>query len=716
MKRFFFSLIALSAAAIGCTQSALLESPVTFNQEVSFSPYTGRTPETKATSIIGATGTPDGGISLAASGGFYVYSYLNQESASKSIYINNEHVTNPDGSGWVYDHLVYWPSASTSSLDFVAYSANAWGSDYAPDTANTNPKNDNIAWVTGKEGEEFIFTVPDAMESQIDLLATSYQSGYQLGKGGNTGDVELKFHHLLSRVGFKVQTTTSKPVTITSIKLKGRMYYQGTLNLLNGAKGSETPALTLAGTKADKEYSYLTASTTISGANSSAKPVYGNNPKYLMIMPHEAIAAADGLGSDHSILVSYKVGTSDNENHVSARLPIGFEFEAGKAYEFILKLSTSTLSFDVQEEEWNTDYNNNNNDDDDVTVGPLEPEEGDENGGSGEGPNVVVETATKYVDEDISLEVTSITATNALIQFNILSDKYKDEPDQGGFTIPIINWTIAEIDVDDKHIDILFRDVESSQWSYYAQDIGPEDGNAFTFNHNTIREHTYELFAKSTVYNITYDIYEGWLDDYITGVNYTSLNSDLTRDYPVLSFTTPSDFTDITLQTTVPDQQHYVNNGTNVTKAYLSHPAILAQKNGNSLPISEYGFCWMSGNGTPSKLNSYVSNLTETKVGGDLANGFSYTLDLLRPNATYTYCTYVVLSEKVEAYIIPPGKISAEKTLIYPANTILYSTPYTFMINPVVNEEDDTDTGWGEGGSTDILSENTTEQGNNNNN
>ena len=260
MKRFFFSLIALSAVAVGCTQSALLESPVTFNQEVSFSPYTGRTPVTKATSIAQPDDQgklPAGAVTLAASGGFYVYSYLNQESASKSIYINNEHVTNTDGNGWVYDHLVYWPSANTSSLDFVAYSANAWGTDYVPDNANTNPKNDNIAWVSGKEGEEFIFTVPDAMESQIDLLATSYQSGYKLGTGvGNNGRVDLQFHHLLSRVGFKVQTTTSKEVTITGITLTGKMHYQGTLNLLNGAKGAEIPALAVAGEKADKGYSY----------------------------------------------------------------------------------------------------------------------------------------------------------------------------------------------------------------------------------------------------------------------------------------------------------------------------------------------------------------------------------------------------------------------------------------------------------------------------
>ena len=694
MKRFFFSLIALSAAAIGCTQSALLETPVTFNQEVSFSPYTGRTPVTKASSIAQPDdqgNMPTGAVTLAASGGFYVYSYLNQESASKSIYINNEHVTNPNGNGWVYDHLVYWPSASTSSLDFVAYSANAWGADYAPDTANTNPKNDNIAWVTDKEGEEFIFTVPDAMESQIDLLATSYQSGYQLGKGGNNGDVELKFHHLLSRVGFKVQTTTSKDVTITGITLAGKMHYQGTLNLLNGAKDAEIPALTVYGTKADKEYSYLTASTTISGANSSAKPVYGNNPRYLMIMPHTAIAAADGLGSDHSILVSYKVGTSDNVNQVSARLPIGFEFVAGKAYEFILKLSTSTLSFDVQEEEWNTDYNNNNNEnDDDVPVGPLEPED-ESNENPDTGNEVEQSTQTTLTTNGLTLDLGMLTLNSLLAKITVNTSDYDYD----------------FITLSPKRRDIGVRYKESSIGNWQRKSLiqsvethGEINGESADFTLSLNPGKTYEIAIYLGVSSLGW---KGWSD-----WTYTDFPSTLT-------FTTPSNFTDFTLQEQAPTPEHYMEGGTNVAKATISHAAIPAQLDGATY-ISEYGFCWMSGNGTPSKLNNYVSNLTESKVEGNLADGFEYTLELLRPNATYTYCTYVVIPNEVWAYIIPPGQFSAELTLMYPANTILYSTPFTFMVAPIVNNEDNTGTGWGEGGSTDILSENTTEQGNNNNN
>ena len=62
MKRFFFSLIALSAAAIGCTQSALLETPDQFGTEITFSPYTGRTPVTKATSVENEADLAAGGF------------------------------------------------------------------------------------------------------------------------------------------------------------------------------------------------------------------------------------------------------------------------------------------------------------------------------------------------------------------------------------------------------------------------------------------------------------------------------------------------------------------------------------------------------------------------------------------------------------------------------------------------------------------------------
>ncbi|MBO5708997.1 MAG: fimbrillin family protein [Bacteroidales bacterium] len=693
MKRFFFSLIALSAAVIGCTKSELLDTPGLQSAEVSFSPYTGRTPMTKATAIVQASG-------LAADGGFYVYGYLNQTAGTTtntSVYLENKHVTSADGSNWSYGNkVVYWPEASSkSTLSFVAYSANAWGADHEPDAANESAKDDNIVWVDGKVGEEFIFTVPDAMNNQVDLLATAMQENLSLNssndKVSSTGQVKLNFHHLLSRVGFKVQTSTSKPVTITGITLKGNMLSQGTLNLVNGAKGEAIPALTPTGTKAVKEYSYLTEATTISGANTEAKPIYGTTPKYLMLLPHSALAADDGLGSDHSIVVSYKVGDSNYENHVSSRLETGFEFAPGKAYEFILKLSTSALSFEVEEEPWNTT-------DGDKEVGPLEPEEGgsEDSGESGDEP-VIDEEATSATinstannkDVNMTFSLNSVETTAAILTIDVHTE-YND----GGKILgmgynSLVGILYAPINSNWANANVKYYESEKIAVDQYAIRI---EG----LNPETEYKYCLRVARKGTI----------------------SGNIDHKKDFydPTLTFTTPSNFTDITLDITSPKQERYqLEDGTTLTKATLSHIAIPAQLNGTPLPISEYGFCWMSGNGTPSKLNDYVSNKTTTKVSGDLANGFSYTLEKLRQNASYTYCAYVVVSEDVYAYIIPSGKISAERTLIYPANTILYSAPFSFMTQPIVGEDDDTGSGWGSNGETDILS-NTTEQENNNNN
>ena len=81
MKRFFFSLIALAAVAASCTQSALVETPDLFGTEVSFSPYTGRTPVTKATQIADAD-------ALNADGGFNILCYLNKGGEDPREYLN----------------------------------------------------------------------------------------------------------------------------------------------------------------------------------------------------------------------------------------------------------------------------------------------------------------------------------------------------------------------------------------------------------------------------------------------------------------------------------------------------------------------------------------------------------------------------------------------------------------------------------------------------
>ena len=336
MKRFFFSLIALSAAAIGCTQSALLETPDLEDAEITFSAYTGRTPVTKAEQIVGESG-------LASAGGFNVVGYLNEYTnttkpsliTSSTVYMDDVKVEGDASNGdyvWTPTIAHYWPEEnSTSTLSFVAYSYNAVN---------------HIQWDDDKTRDKFTFTVPSTIQSQVDLLATALQHEKNLE---NTSDatVDLTFHHLLSRIGFQVQTTTNKSVTIKALSLNGRMYTKGLLDL-KAVKDDNIPVLNPTGSKSDVEYIYLSDDNTNDDVvvnNANADPV-SLNKGYMMILPHIV-----RQGDDHVISVEYQIGNTEKEAFVE--LQPDFEFKPGKAYEFILKISTSSIVFSVTEQGWN---------------------------------------------------------------------------------------------------------------------------------------------------------------------------------------------------------------------------------------------------------------------------------------------------------------------------------------------------------------------------
>lgn len=349
MKRFFFSLIALSAAAVGCTQSAMLETPDFGGTEVSFSPYTGRTPESKATSIENVAG-------LAANG-FNVYCFLNQEGKESRVYLPNELVESADnGLTWSYDNLIYWPTAQGSTLDFVAYSANG---------VNNG--------LSGVSENGFTFTVNNNVANQIDLLATAYQAGNTLAGGSS---VTLKFHHLLSRVGFKLQasqTIENRKIKITNLALKGNMPKVGTLTFAD-SKETQLPVLTASTESEDFTTAYTAISSeTIFDSNENVQDItLGASGRYMMIMPHS------NENDDHYIEVTYAIGTGTDYSSpktVELDLPSDFTFVAGKAYEFVLQISTSKLSFDIEEQPWDTDDYDNDADKDNNQDFPLQPEE-----------------------------------------------------------------------------------------------------------------------------------------------------------------------------------------------------------------------------------------------------------------------------------------------------------------------------------------------------
>ena len=336
MKRFFFSLIALSAVAVGCTQSALLETPDFGGTEITFEPYTGRTPVTKAESAdLAYLQKPSN-----QGGGFYVYGFLNQEGKAPAVYMDNELVY--WDAMWTYDNLVYWPDqSSTSTLSFVAYSANAVGK--------------GLSNVT-KDG--FTFTVQDDIDNQVDLLATSFTPELSLNStsGVSDGKVSLDFKHLLSRVGFQIKTTSARQVVINSLTLNGKMYTKGTLKFKD-ATGEAIPTLT-GSEKIEESYSYVESPITFETGATTATAIRPNT--YLMIMPHII-----RQGDYHTIEVNYQIGNANPKTAVVELQP-DFEFEQGKAYEFILNISTSAITFNVTYNDWDSEGGE--------TTVPLDPQ------------------------------------------------------------------------------------------------------------------------------------------------------------------------------------------------------------------------------------------------------------------------------------------------------------------------------------------------------
>ena len=358
MKRFFFSLIALSAAAVGCTQSTMLETPDLFGTEIGFNPYTGRTPVTKATTI-------EDGAALNEAGGFNVLGFLTKDGVTQTTPYMDKAV-DLDGSTWTYDGAVYWPDDNgRSTLSFAAYSSNVYGED-----ANSN-SDDLINWNT--PNQIFTYTVPTNISKQIDLLATNYQSDLTLA--GNGADIDLEFNHLLSKVGFKLvanNNSSDVDVVIKSVIFEGYFPQAGTVDIKENPVKIETiestekvsyQLLDIDNTPGVDGCFYMTSSTNAAAiyvnadmptaditstteftAHETATANFDN--RFMMIMPHAVTA-----DTKDKIIVVYQI-TDATQKTAEIILPTDLVFSPSKAYEFILKVSTSSIGFTVEEYGW----------------------------------------------------------------------------------------------------------------------------------------------------------------------------------------------------------------------------------------------------------------------------------------------------------------------------------------------------------------------------
>lgn len=368
MKKFIYTAIALAAVAVGCTKSNIVDVPAEQKTPIAFDTYNGRVPVTRAVEI-----TQDNIESIQVTG-FHVPT--DGSADYTKTYMNPTVTREKSGENWGpwgYSPLSYWPASGT--LEFVAYGSNTPRVDAAAEG--------KLVAVDGSYAN-FTYTVPTTVAAQEDLIAAGNDS-YQ-----GTTPVTFTMKHLLSRVGFKLQTVGSgTSVTISEVSLNGKFVNNGTVNLAAGT--AITPkAADLTAADYTTSYSLFAAGESfgITKEESAADgtPIFArytsdgvggsatntdNSDRYMMIMPGTVAdndQEVDGeIGTTPYIQVTYKLGDGTPQ---TKKLPlvdgdVNWNFAAGTAYEFIFKVSISAIEFTGEVVEWDEDIDGDGDVDED---------------------------------------------------------------------------------------------------------------------------------------------------------------------------------------------------------------------------------------------------------------------------------------------------------------------------------------------------------------
>lgn len=391
MKRFLFSVCALAAVVVGCSKSEVLNRP-NAEMPIEFNPYSGRVPVTRAASAD---------ILTLGEDGFQVYAFLRgtgeEPKYEKETMHMDKEVRKVEGdTTWTYSGKAYWPANGV--LDFVAYGLGA-GAELAQED----------------KYDEIKFAVDTLVANQKDLLVATGQRGMTY-ETSNNGKVDLRFSHMLSRIGFTLITKEGNDVNvrITKVNLEGKFYAEGKVDLAAIPQGKSKPEIIPEGNPVSTKYKLLRydsqdATETFTGfglpvanGNGIGEPIYNNDVLYTVTNPdkpleRDYLVKADASDEDKESAASNKlnrymmiipIAATAHEAKLTVRyyLPCdqkvhdgeidlktvkvknsdgtestGFDFEAGKSYNFQLKVSTNKIDFSVTVEEWDTANENSSN-------------------------------------------------------------------------------------------------------------------------------------------------------------------------------------------------------------------------------------------------------------------------------------------------------------------------------------------------------------------
>lgn len=361
MRHYILTTLALASVVVGCTKSSFVDVPEVQKTPITFETYTGKTPTTKATEETTLTLAEKKSSNSPA---FHVKAFYNGEvymdktvwstcTITSSTDDNGNETKTITQQGWDYAGTTYWPASG--NVNFYAYGISA-----------------NLVEQSNSE-TLYTYTVKNTVSEQDDLIVAIPET--QSGTEGTT--VSLNFKHLLSRVGFTLMTTNNTSaveVRIKSLKLIGDFYSTGTVDIT-----SATPTITASGSSSSTTYSLLADNYSASvqadyrvfrrttAVPASGVPIYPNstlksngtydetdagdvNDRFMMLIPGTMPSKVD--------IIYQLPGTSDQHVEIDLtsdanQAKLNFDkFEAGKAYEFVIKVSTDRIDFTGDVTDW----------------------------------------------------------------------------------------------------------------------------------------------------------------------------------------------------------------------------------------------------------------------------------------------------------------------------------------------------------------------------
>lgn len=412
MKKHIYTTIALVVTAIGCTKSNFVDVPMGQDTAIALEIYNGKVPVTKAEDVTteilkeyeyseDADGNPN------APAAFHVKAFNGSIPYMERDVWYQPEVTEGDqttAAYWHYGSTMYWPASG--SLSFVAYGLNA-----DKDLGTAEAPNKTIVW-DGDSKTQFVYKVPSTASDQEDLIVALPVNNAT----ASTGKVSLTFKHLLSRIGFKLETIgEGTSVTINNITFHGTFKNTATVNL-TASNATTDPMLTANASPTAASYTLFSngqsfqtsnasensqSTTTVDGKVITTYNIYNTNgtdesDRYMMIIPGKPgyLPENEGVKDEYNldgnndtnmiipyILVDYTLGESNEtaklpllENVSTTADPVWqvWEFKAGKAYEFIFKVSISAIEFTGNVVGWDVDHDGKENEDSDKDGNPKE--------------------------------------------------------------------------------------------------------------------------------------------------------------------------------------------------------------------------------------------------------------------------------------------------------------------------------------------------------